>query len=215
MIKGVIFDVDGTMLDSMCIWRDLGIRYLKSVGVEAEDSIADILYPMSLEESSSYLKERFHLPDTVERIKVDTLRLIENFYLNEVAVKEGLIDYLGYLNENNIPMIIATSSDADLIRRTLERMKISHFFKGILTCTELGTSKREPYIYLKASQFIDTDPRETVVFEDVLHGIRAASSAGFITVAVADPSNKPDRDELKKLSDYFIEDFSDSILRTI
>ena len=215
MIKGVIFDVDGTILDSMCIWRDLGIRYLNSVGVEVEDSIADILYPMSLEESSSYLKERFHLPDTVEKIKVDTLRLIENFYLNEVAVKEGLIDYLGYLNENNIPMIIATSSDADLVRRTLERMKISHFFKGILTCTELGTSKHEPYIYLKASQFIDTDPKETVVFEDVLHGIRAASSAGFITVAVVDPSNKPDRDELKKLSDYFIEDFSDSILRTI
>lgn len=129
---------------------------------------------MSLEESRHYLKETYHLADSVERITAETIGMIRTFYLNEVALKPGVADYLRYLQEQNIPTI-----------------------------------------YLKAAQKIGTQPWETIVFEDVLQGIVSAKSIGFKTVAVDDRSNKTETNQLRKEADYFILDFTDSILTTI
>lgn len=215
MLTGAIFDVDGTLFDSMHIWRQLGKRYLQQIGIEAEDGLADKLYPMSLEESSTYLKQRYNIADRVEKIVSDTVSMIEESYKREVSLKAGVYDYLEELRRREIPMIIATSGNRDILIKALDRLHIKDFFQDIITCSDLQVSKREATIYLLAAERICSKPEQTVVFEDVLHGIMSANSAGFVTVGVEDFSNKKDQAQIERESDYYIKDFDDPILKTI
>lgn len=215
MLKGAIFDADGTLLNSMSIWHELGQRYLAKYDIKAEAGLSEILYSMSLEESSRYLKETYGLSDIVESISAEMIGMLRSFYLNEVSLKAGVVAYLRHLHERNIPMIVATSNDKALLHSVFVRFQIDGFFQDILSCCELNTNKRDSMIYLKAAQRIGTQPQETVVFEDVLHGIRSSKKAGFITVAVEDSSNSSEIMELSSAANYFIRDFTDPILMTI
>lgn len=215
MVKGVIFDADGTLLDSMQIWHELGERYLAKHGVQAEPGLADILYPMTLEESSHYLKEKYALDASAAEIACDTVSMLREYYLKEVTLKPGVIELLDYLKKHNVPMIVATSSEKDILEKTFQRLQIAGYFCGMLTSTEVGCSKRDPTIYLEAAKKLGSKPEETVVFEDVLHGILAAKSAGFVTVAVADFSNKGDEAILRTNANYYINDFTEAALKII
>ncbi len=215
MMKGVIHDADGTLLDSMHIWNELGQRYLAKHNIKAETGLSELLYPMSLEESGRYLKQIYCLPDHTETIISELLEMIRFFYRYEVVPKTGVIDYLRYLHKRDIPMIITTSNDKALLRSAFARLQIDGYFQDILTCSELNTNKCEPNIYLSAQQMLGTQPCETVVFEDMPQGIRSVKKAGFITVAVADNSNGSKREEIRKISDYYIYDFTDPILFTL
>lgn len=209
MLTGAIFDVDGTLLDSMHIWRELGERYLRQKGIAAEEGLADKLYPMSLEESSVYLKRCYHLAEPVDKIVSDTVVMIERFYREEVSLKPGVTDFLQRMKARGVPMAIATSGDRSILLKALERLKIKAYFRHVLTCSDYGVSKREPVIYLAAAEKLGSKPEETVVFEDVLHGIISARSAGFLTVAVEDFSNEGDREAIRNNSHYYIKDFAD------
>lgn len=213
MLKGAIFDADGTLLDSMLIWRELGQRYLALHGIADKSGLADILYPMSLEESSVYLKQTYNLLDTPEKIAADTTAMLQDFYLNEVTLKPGSADYLHYLYKRNIPMIVATSSHRAYLQKAFERLRIRRYFRDILTCSDLGVSKREGGIYLSAARLIGTPPEYTAVFEDVLHGVLSAKNAGFITVAVEDSSAAQYKEDLYQTADYYIKDFTDPVLK--
>ena len=212
MIKGIIFDVDGTLLNSMHIWGELGKRYLSSVGIEARPGLGKILFPMSLDESSEYLKKEYNLPDSVEKILEDTIKILSDFYRNEAVPKEGAIDFIKRMQRRNIPMAIATSGDRRILDTALARLGITECFTGVLTCSELKTNKRVPAIYQHAAEIFGTAPEETAVFEDVLHAIQAAKSAGFITYAIEDKSSIQDRDGIKETADFYLQDFTDPIL---
>jgi len=212
MVKGIIFDVDGTLLDSMHIWGELGKRYLSSVGIEAQPGLAKILFPMSLDESSEYLKEAYQLQDTVDKITDDTVKILGDFYRYEATPKNGAVDFIKRMQSRNIPMAIATSGDRRIQDTALERLGISGCFTAVLTCSDLKTNKRVPTIYLRAAELLGTKPEETAVFEDVLHAIKAAKSAGFITYAVEDNSSLQDREEIKETADYYLQDFTDLML---
>lgn len=214
-IKGAIFDADGTLLNSMQIWDELGERYLTDRGITPEAGLTEILYPMSLDESSQYLKEHYGLCDSVEKITADTVMMLRDFYLSEVTLKEGVYDFLQQLKKEKIPMIIATSNDKELLQKVFCRLNIAEFFSRILTCGELNVNKREPAIYLEAAKIMGTEPKNTAVFEDLYVGILSAKSAGFVTVAVKDDSNVNDCDMLFKTADHFISDFTDSCLKNI
>lgn len=208
MIKGVIFDADGTLLDSMHIWKDLGIRYLLSLGITPEDNLYEILFPMTLEESSVYLKDKYHINKSANEIKKDILKIIDDFYYYEVKLKNGALSYLEYLYDNNIEMVIATTSDRNQIEKAFERLNILKYFKRIFTCSELKTSKREALIYLHAKDYLGFKSNEILVFEDVLYALKTAKKLRFITVGVEDESSKNDQNEIKTISDYYINDFT-------
>lgn len=212
MIKGIIFDVDGTLLDSMHIWGELGKRYLSYVGVEAKPGLAKILFPMSLDESSEYLKEEYQLSDSVEKITDDTVKILSDFYRYEATPKKGVVDFIKRMQSRNIPMVIATSGDRRILDTALERLGITECFSAVLTCSDLKTNKRVPTIYLHAAEILGTAPEETAVFEDILHAIKAAKSAGFITYAVEDDSSIQDREEIKVTADYYLQEFTNTIL---
>ena len=212
MIEGIIFDVDGTLLDSMHIWGELGKRYLSFAGIEAKPGLAKILFPMSLDESSEYLKKEYNLPDSVEQITEDTIKILEDFYRYEAKPKEGVLAFIKRMQVKHIPMAVATSGDRRILDTALERLGISDCFTAILTCSDLKTNKRVPTIYLRAAELLGTKPEETAVFEDVLHAIQAAKSAGFITYAIEDRFSEQDRNEIKRTADFYLQDFSDPAL---
>lgn len=209
-IKGVIFDVDGTLLDSMGIWDDIGGKYLRRLGIEPELELKDILFTMSIEEGAAYVDEHYHLGKGPEEVAKGVADIIRDFYYEEVQLKPGVRDALELLKEHKIPMTVATSSEKDAIEHAFLRLGISCYFERIFTCTEENTSKNtSPKIYLKAVEYMGTDPEETWVFEDVLHAVKTAKKAGFHTVAVYDSASDKDQDKLKETAELYLHDLTE------
>lgn len=215
MIAGMIFDADGTLIDSMSIWAGLGEKYLSTRGIKAEEGLSELLYPMSLEESSAYLKEKYGLTDSAERIKSDTILLAEKLCLNEVRAKEGAEEFLRAVRKLGVLLGIATMGNGALLEKLLTKLNLKKYFSVMMTCTELETTKKEAKIYLRTAEALGTSPCETVVFEDMLCGLRSAKGAGFVTVGVEDEFNKEERAEIVKTSDLYIRDFNDAKLKEL
>ena len=173
-VKGAIFDVDGTLLDSMQIWENVANDYVKSKGKVPEDNLREIVRTMSLYQSSCYIKERYEIEDTIEKIMNDINKIVENFYLYEAKSKKGIYEFLTKLKEKGIKMCVATATDKYLVEAALERNGILSFFDGIFTCTETGYGKDEPHIFNNALEFMQTKRKNTCVFEDALYAATTA-----------------------------------------
>ena len=209
MIKGMIFDADGTLLDSMPIWDDLGVRYLKELHIEAEPGLPEILFRMSLEESAAYMKRTYGLSQTEEEIQRGVLAKLEDFYVNEVQAKPGVDEFLRTLHERQVPMMIATSSSRHHIEEAMRRLGFLDYFAGIITCEEVGSGKSRPDIYLKCAETMGLDPEEVCVVEDVIHAVRTANAAGFPTAGVYDAASAEDTEDMKKECSIYLHDLTD------
>lgn len=202
MSKGAIFDADGTLLDSMPIWEDAAARFLAGLGIEAEPDLGDTMFRLSLDEGAAYLKRTYLAGDhglsmTEEEIKEGVLGVIRDFYVYQVQPKAGARRFLEELAARKVTMYIATSSNREHIRAALERLGLLRFFDGMITCEEAGASKREPRIFLMAAERMGLSPEDIFVFEDVIHAIRSAGSAGFTTVGVYDAASAADNEAMR------------------
>lgn len=209
MIKGVIFDVDGVLLNSMPVWENLGELYLNSLGLEAEKDLGEILFTMSLEEGAEYLITQYGIDKSVEEVVNGLNREVRDFYAEKVPLKEGVRQYLSEFRERGIPMVIATSGDRKNTEAALRRLKVLSYFQGIYTCSEIGIGKDQPDIYFAAALQLDTEPGETWVFEDAFHALRTAHSAGFKTAAVYDKSNDRNLAQIWNTADIYLPEFKD------
>ena len=210
MIRGAIFDVDGTLLDSMGIWQVAGIRYLESVQVEPEPGLSEILYPMTIEEGVAYVKEHYQLPQSTEEITEGLLMIVRDFYYEEVQAKKDVKKFLQKLKDNHVPMNVATAGHKEYAEAALARLGMDQYFQEILTCSELGKGKHEPDIYLQCADALGRKPEEIAVFEDAGYAIETAKNAGFITVGVRDMSNGDDWQQIRETADYTLEDWSEA-----
>lgn len=201
--------MDGTLLNSMPIWQDVGVRYVRSRGIEPEANLGEILFPMTLEEGAAWVKKRYALEESTEQIVQGVLELVSDFYYYEAPLKEGAEEFLRALDEKGIPMVVATSSERDQIEHAFDRLNILHYFKRIFTCTEVGAGKRNPVIYQEAEKFLCVEAKEIFVFEDVLHAIRTAGAAGFRTVGLYDSSSEAVQEEIKETADIYLGDLKD------
>jgi HAD superfamily hydrolase (TIGR01509 family) len=208
-MKGAIFDIDGTLLDSMPIWNDLGARYLETLSIQAEENLGKILFPMTMEEAAEYMKAQYRLPQTADEIRQGVLGIVENFYRYEVGLKPGVETYVKGLHRKGIPMILATTGDKELATAALARLGIRKYFCDILTVSDYGTSKHEPDIYQKAAQILQVPPSECVVFEDVFYALETAKAAGFLCAGVKDAASADDWERIRTIADYWIGDFTE------
>lgn len=208
MIKGAIFDFDGTLFDSMFIWDTVGENYLRSIGYQPKESLNEIFKNMSLEQAAYYYKSEYGVMLSAEEIMNGINSMIEVCYINTVQPKQGVISFLNQLREKGIKMCIATATDKYLIESALKRCNMCEYFSEIFTCNSVGSGKDKPVIYRTAMKHLKTDKTETIVFEDALYAVKTAKADGFITAAVYDFYEK-EQEEIIKLADLYITDFSD------
>lgn len=206
MQTGIIFDADGTLLDSTAMWIQAGSHYLKTLGIEAHPSLGEVMFSMTLSDSAVYLKQRYPITQTPEEIIVGIHAGIHSFYREKVTSKPGVAAFLEQLHQKGIPMTLATATDRPLIEDGLRHCGLLHYFQGIFTCEEVGLGKDQPDIYLAACACMGTSVSKSWVFEDALHGARTAKAAGFRVAAVCDPISRHHAEELRALADIYLLD---------
>ena len=208
-IRGAIFDVDGTLLDSMKIWDQAGTRYLESLGKEPEQGLNKILFSLSLADGAAYLKKAYDLVQTEAEIHQGVLDVVDAFYRDEAQAKAGVRELLAALSAKGVAMTVATSSDKRQIRTALERLDLAKYFQELFTCGEVGGSKNEPEIFHRAAALMGTTPEDTCVVEDGLYAVRTANNAGYYTIGVYDASSHDDWQDLQKEADLALESLED------
>ena len=214
MLKGAIFDFDGTLVDSMYIWDTIGEDYLRSLGKEPHEDLKETFMTLTLEEAAEYYRTHYGVTLSVKEIVDGVNTMVEGIYRTRVALKQGVADFLAQLKDNGTRMCIATVTDRYLVEETLDRLGILQYFSEIFTCAEVGYGKDKPIIYRKALEHLGTTKNETYDFEDSLFALKTAKADGFTTVGVYD-RHENRQDNLKNLADYYIVDFADPVLKTI
>lgn len=204
-IKGIIFDVDGVLLDTMHVWTDAGERYLQTIGKKAEPGLGDKLFSMTVDMGALYLKEKYNLCQPPEEIIGGINGVVEDYYYHFAQFKPGARELLERIKEAAIPMTIATSTRKDYILAAFDRLGYTAYFNAILSCVELKTSKSESKIFSRAMEKMNTKPEETWLFEDGLYSIKTAKTLGLKTVGVFDPVSAHDQEEIEKLADVYVE----------
>ncbi|HWT76445.1 MAG TPA: HAD family phosphatase [Mobilitalea sp.] len=204
-IDAVIFDLDGTLVDSMWMWESIDIEYLQRFGIDLPEDLQRMVEGMSFSETALYFKERFDLPDGVEQIKDDWNQMAWDKYLNEVPLKEGVKELLHYLKETNIPAGIATSNSKELVELVVERHGMKDYFTSIRTSCEVAKGKPSPDIYLLVAKDLGVEPSRCLVFEDVLHGVMAGKNANMKVCAVYDKYSERDQEDKIRMADYYVD----------
>lgn len=208
-IKGAIFDLDGTLFDSMNMWNSIAEDYLKSRGIKPDEDVREAVRAMSIQQVCEHFCSAYGLTLSQEDIAAGINEMVEDFYFHRVTLKDGAAEALRRLKSRGVKMCVATATDRYLVEAGLRRTGISEYFDRIFTCTEAGAGKDEPDIFLQALNSLGTDIKETVVFEDALYAVRTAKAAGFPVAAFYDESARHQQDELRKLADWYFTSFTE------
>lgn len=203
-IRAVIFDLDGTLMDSMWMWHDIDVEYLGRYGYEPPEDLEREIEGMGFTETAEYFKKRFALPDTVETIKQDWIQMAEQKYAQEVHLKPGAAEFLAKLYAQGIKIGIASSNSRALIQACLGANGVAGYFACITTSCDVAQGKPAPDVYLHAADMLEADARECLVFEDVPMGIRAGRNAGMRVCAVKDAFSENQTAKIRALADYYI-----------
>lgn len=206
-VKAVIFDLDGTLVDSMWMWKSIDIEYLGRFGIELPADLQSCIEGMSFSETACYFKERFHLEDDIDQIKADWNQMAWDKYANEVPLKAGVAEYLELLRKKGIKMGIATSNSRELVELVTKKHQIHSYFQSIRTSCEVSKGKPAPDIYLQVAKDLGVEPKECLVFEDVIQGIMAGKNANMKVVAVKDAYSEEQTERKRELSDYYINSY--------
>ncbi len=207
--QGAIFDLDGTLLDSMWVWDEIDREFLGKRGFdEVPADYQETIATFGAEKTAVYTIERFGLDEKPEDLIREWLDMAFDFYAHRLQLKEGVYEYLLQLSEKNIPMAVATSSDAALVIPCLERTGLLSLLTTVITVKEAGRSKQFPDIYLQAAGRLQCTPDKCLVFEDVPEAAETAKRAGFPVAGVAEKRSSAEASRrLKKTADYYIESF--------
>lgn len=202
-ITGAIFDFDGTLFDSMQIWRGIRERYFAHHGLvlTAEDDAA--FAGLHLQETLALANEKFNLGMTSQELFNDFFGFIEQCYMAQATPKNDIIEFLEKLKSKGVRMGIATATSEGALRPLLEKYGMLGYFSEILSVYTVGASKNQPKVYDAVRESLGTAKETTWIFEDALYAAKTAKANGYNLVGIFDPT-EPDAEGLKSISDVYI-----------
>ena len=212
MYKAVIFDLDGTLIDSMFIWVEMDVRFLNKRNIAITDGMFDDLQTNSFKDMAVYFKNKFALTETIEEIINEWIAEAKHAYNNELKLKPHSLEFIKYLKDNGYKIAIGTSNELSLTQAVLESNNVLGYFDTIVTgCTGLR-GKPAPDIYLQVAKNLGVVPEDCLVIEDTFVGVMAAKNAEMKVFAIADRFSMGDKDKMVQNADGYFDDY-EGILR--
>ena len=203
-IKGAIFDLDGTLLDSMWIWADIDKRFLSKRGIEVPSDYMAMVGAMSYRQAAEYTIARFGLSEMPEDLMNEWSEMAVGAYATELKLKPKIKNILTKLISRGIKMAVCTSATPEMCLPALKNNGVEDLFDAVVTTWEIGKGKEFPDVYLAAAERLKLSPESCAVFEDTLRAVKTAKAAGFYVVGVHDKFSGANERQIKAISAYFI-----------
>ena len=208
-IKAVLFDLDGTLVESMSMWGDIDVDYLKKFHIPVPEGLQKAIEGLSMYQTAVYFQENFAIEDSLENIMDEWNRMAYEKYTTEIPLKPGVRAFLDVLKSKNIPCGIATSNSRILTEAILKSHQVENYFSVMVTGDEITNGKPNPEVYLEAAKKLDIAPEHCLVFEDIPFGIMAGKRAGMTVCAVEDDYSMNDMEEKIRLADFYIKSYEE------
>ncbi|MGN0170268.1 MAG: HAD family hydrolase [Lachnospiraceae bacterium] len=207
--EAIIFDMDGTLIDSMWVWTKLDQKFFEERNMSMPDTLAKDIEGLSMQETAEYFIRTFHLDYEIQELMQIWNEMASWEYANEVPYKKGAFRFLKQVKKLGIKTGIATSNSRELVEMADKRLHFMSYIDVLVTTNEVPNGKPAPDIYLKVAKALQVDPEKCLVFEDIPSGILAGKNAGMATCAVQDDFSAHLEEEKRHLADYFIDSFQD------
>ena len=207
--KYAIFDMDGTLIDSMVFWKNLATEYLTSKGIlQIPADILEQIKPMTMSESAALFRREFGLTGDVE---AQMNEMMEDHYRNDIPLKPGAWEYLENLHRQGVRMCVASATAEHLMESCLTRLGVRQYFEFLLSCETVGAGKRSPLVYQESARRLGTVPGEIAVYEDALYAVQTAKAAGFHVVGVYDDSAADSWQAIEQESDEVVLNWEEAV----
>lgn len=207
--EAVIFDLDGTLVDSMGMWKEIDVDFLGRFGYTVPENLQKEIEGMSFSETAQYFQNRFSLPLILEEIKACWNEMAMEQYSKKIRLKPGAEDFLGYLKNNRIKTGIATSNSRELVEAVIGANGVRALFNEIVVGCQVPKGKPSPDVYLFTAEKLSVSPEHCLVLEDLPAGILAGKRAGMTVWAVDDVYSRSMRTEKEELADGFLTSYAE------
>ena len=207
--KGIIFDIDGTLLDSMNVWSDIDVRFLAKRGLRVPDDYLKTVAALGLKRAAVYTRDLFDLKEELADIENEWLQMAMDEYRDNVKAKAGAVEYVKKMAQQGVKMGLATSGDAELFIPALQRLGIYEYFDSYTTIKEVSRPKGFPDVYIKAAQKLGLGVQDCVVFEDICSAVKGARDGGFYTVGIYEAHAGEDWQQVQSIADHCILSFEE------
>ena len=209
-MKYIIFDLDGTLIDSMPVWRGTGSGFLINHNFPVPENLMEVVKTQTIWQTAEWFRTELGVPMEAEDIVNEIVESVVEAYRHTIPLKDGAMEYLEKMKQEGVEMCILTASEADYILPALDRLDIRKYFSHVLTCTELGEYKNDGKAYLKTMELMGGTLEETVVFEDAYYAVKGAKSVGFPVYAVLDEVvREDDIDKIKETADHYFHSYKE------
>jgi HAD superfamily hydrolase (TIGR01509 family) len=207
--KGAIFDLDGTLIDSMWVWAKIDFDYLSKRGISLPPDLKDHIAHLSFDDTAKYFKDRFKLNESLEEIKTEWNYMALHEYAHNIVLKNGALNFLDLLKSKGIKIALATSNTRALLELVLRKNKVYDYFDVITTTDEVSRGKNFPDVYLLTAEKLGLKPEACIVFEDILPAVIGAKAAGMKVIGVQDLFSEHQKDDICRIADIFISEYEE------
>lgn len=209
--KAVIFDLDGTLVDSVYVWHKVDIDFFEKRNMPVPDNYAEKISALSFDEAAAFTKQHYGFKESAEEIKKEWFEAALFEYANNVRLKEGAAEYIKALKKNGVKIALATASPVELYTAVLKNNGVYDYFDAFASGNEVKRSKEFGDIYILSAERLNVKPWQCLVFEDILRAVKGAKAAGMKVCGVYDKSSLKDIDNIKREADFFIYGFKEML----